>query len=264
MPVADEADGLPPESEGGGLQNLLLDLTTEVAARSEEIEARREIPPEVAALLERAGCFRTLVPRAFGGLEMDAVDVVEMLEALARADSSVGWVTMVRTAAPLLLARFPRGTFEMVYRAGPDVNVRGSVAPKGVAVVENGGFRVNGQWPFASGVSGPGWFVGTCLVMGADGAPRVGPGGVPEMRLALIPADDVEYLDTWNSVGLCGTASQDVRAIDVRVADERTTPLIGAAVCVDGPAFGMSFRDFVASHQRPLPSVSPRERSTIL
>jgi alkylation response protein AidB-like acyl-CoA dehydrogenase len=195
----------------GELREAVRGLGPELVERAAEIESRREVPGDISARLEKSGCFRTLVPAGFGGLELDAVEVVEILTALARADGSVGWLAMIRTAAPLLLARFPRHVFESVYRDGPDVNVRGAVAPKGAAVAADGGYRVNGQWPFASGVSGARWFVGACAVMGADSAPRYGPGGIPDLRLALIPGDDVEFLDTWHSVGLCGTSSQDVR-----------------------------------------------------
>jgi alkylation response protein AidB-like acyl-CoA dehydrogenase len=45
------------------------------------------------------------------------------------------------------------------------------------------------------------------------------------MRIAAIPAAQVEVLDTWHTTGLNATASNDVQVTDVRVPAERTFSL---------------------------------------
>jgi indole-3-acetate monooxygenase len=46
------------------------ELAPRVAARSDELEAARRLPPELARELAQAGFFRMFLPEAYGGLEL--------------------------------------------------------------------------------------------------------------------------------------------------------------------------------------------------
>jgi alkylation response protein AidB-like acyl-CoA dehydrogenase len=68
------------------------------------------------------------------------------------------------------------------------------------------------------------------LVFDGD-APRMTPGGLPEFRIAMLPASDITILDTWHVSGLRGTGSHDITADDVFVPAERT-----GVIALGGPA----------------------------
>jgi alkylation response protein AidB-like acyl-CoA dehydrogenase len=51
--------------------------------------------------------------------------------------------------------------------------------------------------------------------------------GLPAWRTAFLPADTVEVLDTWDTIGLRGTASNDYRCAPVVVADEHLFDVFG-------------------------------------
>ena len=55
-------------------------------------EANRRLAPEVIDALHDAGVLRSLMPRAYGGLEMDMVDALRLYEGIARIDSAAGWI----------------------------------------------------------------------------------------------------------------------------------------------------------------------------
>src|SRR6266545_7851392 len=55
-------------------------------------ELERRLAPEAVDALIDAGLFRTWVPRAYGGLEMDPIPALKMFEELSRIDSAAGWV----------------------------------------------------------------------------------------------------------------------------------------------------------------------------
>jgi alkylation response protein AidB-like acyl-CoA dehydrogenase len=57
-----------------------------------------------------------------------------------------------------------------------------------------------------------------------DGSPRVGPAG-PEIRIMLVPAEEVSIVETWDSVGLVATGSHDIVFEDVFVPEPRAIPL---------------------------------------
>ena len=202
------------------------DLVPTIVKRREEVEAGRRVPLDLVDDLVRAGCFRMGVPKAFGGGEAPLSAILEVCEELARADGSVGWTVMIGIVTPDLCALLPRQTFERIYAATPDVVGGGALAPKGAATPEPGGYRVRGQWPFGSGSQHCTWLTGHCMVMDGEG-PRTDADGLPEMRLAFLPASEWEIVDTWHVVGLRGTGSHDLRLTDAFVPEDQTCTLFG-------------------------------------
>jgi alkylation response protein AidB-like acyl-CoA dehydrogenase len=90
-----------------------------------------------------------------------------------------------------------------------------------MAVEVDGGFRVTGRWPLASGSSHANWYVGGCIIQ-RDGEPVIGPTGGPLVREVFFPASVTEIIDTWDSTGLRGTASHDYAVSDVFVPASHT------------------------------------------
>ena len=83
--------------------------------------------------------------------------------------------------------------------------------PGGQATPVPGGFRVTGQWPFASGCQHAEWLVGATVVGGSD---------PPRVQFMLFPASDVILLDSWHVGGLKGTGRGDFSVNDVFVPEE--------------------------------------------
>jgi alkylation response protein AidB-like acyl-CoA dehydrogenase len=200
-------------------------LAPAIVARSEEIERGRRVPADLVKELTAAGCFQALVPRSHGGAELDLPDDMRVLEELARADGSVGWTVMIGSLAPVLLGKLPRATFDDLYAEGPDIILAGTIKPSGVATPVDGGFRVTGQWAFASGCQHSDWFVAHSIV---------DDGRQPPIRMMVLPPADVEIKDTWSVSGLCGTGSHDFAANDAVVPDERSFVLWDEP-CLDAP-----------------------------
>jgi alkylation response protein AidB-like acyl-CoA dehydrogenase len=94
-------------------------LAPAIAPRAAEIEAARRLPPDLLDQLVAAGCFRLLVPRAYGGIEAGVPAAIEVFEALARADASVGWTVMIGAGSWCDLAGLPRATFDGLFAGGP-------------------------------------------------------------------------------------------------------------------------------------------------
>jgi alkylation response protein AidB-like acyl-CoA dehydrogenase len=200
-------------------------LAPAIVARSEEIERGRRLPPDLLEELTAAGCFRMLVPRSHGGAELDLPAEIRVIEELARADGSIGWTVMIGRSASVLLGRLPRATFHALYAKGPDVILAGTVNPTGRATPVDGGFRVTGQWSFASGCQHSNWFVAHCIV---------DDGRQPPLRMMVLPPADVEIKDTWSVSGLCGTGSHDFVVTDAFVPAQRSFALWDEP-CLDIP-----------------------------
>ena len=63
-----------------------------IAAAAGDVEAGRQVTPEVMAALHEAKLFRMLLPRAYGGLELDIPSFTRVVEEIARGDASTAWV----------------------------------------------------------------------------------------------------------------------------------------------------------------------------
>ncbi len=202
--------------ESGSVREEVQALVPTIEARAREVEEARRVPPDLVDQLVAAGCFRMMVPRSHGGLEMDLPDVLAVVADLARADGSTAWTVALGAEAPLVLGLLPGPTFDALYSEGPDVLLAAVFNPTGTAMPVAGGFRVTGRWTYASGCLHCGWFLGHSVV--PDGR-------MPPVRMALLPRESVAIEDTWDSVGLSGTGSHDVVVDDVEVPDDRTFAL---------------------------------------
>jgi alkylation response protein AidB-like acyl-CoA dehydrogenase len=220
---------------GRGAARLLAaidDLAPELAARAAEIERARRIPADIIDRLRQMGLFRTLLPRSHGGLELSVPEVLPLIEALSAADGSVGWVAMIGTASQMFCTRVPRQTFDRMFRDGADVLVVGVGTPAGRAEQIDGGYRVSGRWPFASGCQSAQWIAGHCVVH-KDGAPVMS-GARPLTRFVVLPVEHWRIEDTWHASGLTGSGSHHVALDNVTVPEAESFDVLHGPSCVPG------------------------------
>jgi len=220
------------------------DLAPEIARRAPEIETARRLPLDLVASLKRAGVFRMLVPRAYGGDEVDFPTSARVLEELAAADGAVGWSAMIGCETAQLFSLLPKASFERVYQGGPDVICAGAFAPEGSADLSDAGLRTRGRWSFASGCQHADWLFGNCVVM-ENGAPRPGAApGAPELRCVALPAAQWEIADNWRVLGMRGTGSHDIVLAEQLVPHEQSFVLFGGVPNVAGPLFAAPLVQF--------------------
>ena len=217
----------------------LLDSVRELApvlsARGAEIESARRLPADLLAQLVAAGCFRMFVPRSHGGLEIDFPTSMQIIETLATADGATGWVVMIGSETPMLLALMSPKRFDQLYADGPDVIIAGAFAPRGEAELRDGAYRVNGRWGFASGCEHSRWLFGNCVVM-ENGRPRQSPiGNTPEVRGMMVEASRARIIDTWSVNGLRGTGSHDIAIEDAVVPAEDSFDIFFGRPKIPGP-----------------------------
>jgi indole-3-acetate monooxygenase len=201
------------------------ELTDSVPGRADEIEAARRLPPDLAAAFANAGLFRLCVPRSLGGLEAEARVLFRCIEEMSAADGSAGWCLMIGATTAVLAPLLAEPAAKEIYGSDPKVVTGGVLAPKGKARAVDGGYRVTGRWPFASGCQHCNWLTGGCI--DGDG----------DFRMVFFPATDVEIIDTWNVSGLAGTGSHDMAVEDVFVPSERAIALFAARPRETGPLY---------------------------
>jgi alkylation response protein AidB-like acyl-CoA dehydrogenase len=212
----------------GDMREVARGFDAELRERASEIEDARRLPRDLSDRFARAGFYRMCVPEAYGGLELPPAETMEAIEILARADAASAWCVFIAATSGTVLALLPEASAREVF-AKPETLLSGVFAPRGKAVVVDGGFRVDGQWQWGSGTQNADWIMGGCQVL-RGGQPELLRNGTPRSRMMLVPASQVEFIDTWYVSGLSGTGSTDFAIRDVFVPDGRAVGL-----GVDGP-----------------------------
>ena len=148
-------------------------LAPEITQRADEAEALGTLPTDLVRRLRAAGVFRALQPRSLGGFEVAPVEFIEMIEELARADGSTGWIAAIGAGAPAFTAWLEPAVATELFGSDADFLAATVFAPTGRAVPDGGGrFAVDGRWPFASGCRHAEWMLGGIFVF--DGADEIG------------------------------------------------------------------------------------------
>ena len=192
----------------------LVPALRERAPRTEEL---RRLPPETERDLHDSGLFRILQPRRVGGSELDYIALVDCADALGKGDASVSWNFANLASHHWMLAMFAPEAQHAVWGRNPATLIASSfVFPAGRARKADGGYVLDGHWPFSSGVGSCEWNMLASVVESDDEADGI------EYRLFLLNKRDYGIDDTWNAAGLRGTGSNDVRVADAFVPDYMT------------------------------------------
>jgi alkylation response protein AidB-like acyl-CoA dehydrogenase len=185
-----------------------------------QIDRDRELPKPVFNALADAGIYLMCVPRACGGPEIDFPTYLQVIEALGQADASTAWTVGQGANWSTYSARMPRAAVREIWIDTPRSVVSNTPAPTAKAVVVPGGFRVTGRQPFSTGIKHAAWVAAHAQII-ENGAVRQRLGR-PEARYCLVPAAEVEVLDTWHTKGMRGTGTHSFEVRDAFVPEERT------------------------------------------
>ncbi len=238
----------PDEATLDQVLSRIAALAPMVARLAPDIDQGRRLPAELVSALKSARIYGMLVPRRYGGLELDAPSAFRAVAALARLDGSVGWNAMIGQIAGLMPFLTSPTLCEQILRDGQDHIIAGSGQPVGAAERVPGGWRVTGAWPFASGCQNADWIVGTCVMMEGGSPIDAGDRPGPMTRTCLMPAEHWEIRDTWRTLGLKGTGSHHVALTDVLVPDENFFEFPFGASFAPDPIFGKYPEIVVLSH----------------
>lgn len=216
-------ESIPAIDRAARVQEMVQRVAPVLRASAAASEAARQLAPEAMAALVDAGIVRALLPAAYNGAELGPVYGVKLFEELATIDSAASWVGMISAAGAWLTVLLPPRAADEIL-ADPRAVVNGSLFPPLTAEAVQGGYRVSGRTAFGSGCSYATW-LGTQAVVMDNGAPKLGPNGIPVALVVHFPATEAEIIDNWHTLGMRGMGSHDIQVRDIFIPDHRVWPI---------------------------------------
>lgn len=198
-----------------------------VSAEAHESERMRTLTPTIVDEMWASGLMTAFNPVAAGGVEPSFAEMIETWIEMAWQDGAFGWIGIANMPSSFAAAAYlPDNGFAEVFTANDNrVTMGGQFFPNGVGEATDGGFVVTGAWSFGSG-TGHSEYVAAGFMPTDGGQPRWVADGVPDMRVAVVPRDEVVFKDGWHVQGLKGTGSYDYALENVFVPEARTFELL--------------------------------------
>ena len=185
-------------------------LQANFASRANQTAEERKVPQASIDELQACGFFLALQPKRYGGYELDPQDFFRMQIAIAESCMSTAWASGIIAVHALQIALMDERAQEAVWGESIDTRISSAYAPLGKVEKVDGGFMFSGRWGWSSGSDHCTWALLGAIVPGEG------------YRTFLIPRTAYTVEDTWDSMGLQGTGSNDVVVEPVFVPDYMT------------------------------------------
>ncbi|MEU0465829.1 MULTISPECIES: acyl-CoA dehydrogenase [unclassified Amycolatopsis] len=196
--------------EFDGLMARLDEAAPVLAANAEKGEELGRLTDEVAQVLHETGALKIGIPRDLGGYEFSPRQVIETIAKIAYSDASAGWSFMALQMVTGTTAAYLGD--EAAAELFPDVPgnryalMAGQGTRLGAARRVDGGYVINGQWSFASGISMAS-HIHTAALCEETG----------QALIFTFPKEQATLVDNWDVMGLKATSSIDYVCEDVFV-----------------------------------------------
>ncbi len=195
--------------------------------RQAACEEAGRISDETNAEFIRAGFYRILQPRRFGGYEFDLPCFLKVMLAVSRGCPESGWVLALTAGHAFLMSLFPEAGQREAFGAHGEFRAPAVAAPGGTAIAVEGGYRVKGAWDYASGCDVATHFIGAAIRVDPQTKAPQG------MLYALVDRDQYSIIDNWDVMGMQGTGSRRVVIEEIFVPAHRvvhTADALGKAI----------------------------------
>ncbi|AWK12594.1 acyl-CoA dehydrogenase family protein [Streptomyces spongiicola] len=192
------------------------ELARGLIGRQAETEQRGFYAEDTHEAFRRAGLYRILVPRRYGGYEFGVETFMRVVVALSRGCPSTGWMYCLGAAhAHAVAALFDERAQSEIFACG-DFLCPATVAPSGTGRrTADGRWLIEGTWRYCSGSPYATHFLGHTLVDDGDGEVRP--------LLFVAPRETFSRLDDWGAqLGLRGSGSHGLRIENGLIPDRFT------------------------------------------
>ncbi len=175
-------------------------------------EAQRSPTKAVEKALFDNNILSAMLPKRLGGVGLSFTDFCRMQLEIAKGDPAISWVVQIINGTSWVTSLAPDSVQDAVFANGP-TTVCGAYNPPGKARKVDGGWIINGAWPYTSGSRQSKWAQQGVVLEGYEGPV------VPGISMCYIPFSDLTITDSWYVTGMQGTGSDTSVAKDVFIPE---------------------------------------------
>ena len=174
-----------------------------LVAQQAEVEERTYYSQQTHELFQRAGLYRILTPRRYGGFEFGIDTFLQVVMELGAGCSSTAWQYSLGHSHALTVATLFEEAVQDEVFADPDFIAPSTGRPQGVMSPRpDGDWQLSGVYNYCSGAPYAGYFLGHAL-------PAEGP---KSPSIFLAPRSQWSMLNDWGAqLGCKGTGSHSIK-----------------------------------------------------
>jgi 3-hydroxy-9,10-secoandrosta-1,3,5(10)-triene-9,17-dione monooxygenase len=186
-----------------------------IEARTRWVAEHGRLHPDTVRELEDAEIMKTLIPKDYGGFELNLDTMSDISRTLSSACMSTGWVMGFFVGHNWMVTRFEEKTQGEVFNGNAYPKIPGQIRPTHTAKRVKGGYELNGRSKWNSGLMHADWVLTGIAI---EGEPP---------QLALVKAGDYEVDEVWDMAAMAGSGSNDMICHDTFVPDHRVCEVPG-------------------------------------
>ena len=178
-------------------------------ASQEEDDRRGCHSEEMDRQFRKAGFYRILQPKLFGGYEFDYPTFYRTMIEIARGSPGVSWcLALGATHCSLIASHWPeRAQYDLFGASGEFRAPHRVGAVAGSCARVDGGYVVDGTWNYCSGIPYATHFIGNVLVKDGDRQ---------QMVIFVMPREKVRVLDDWGGEATLGMRASGSHSVEIR------------------------------------------------
>jgi 3-hydroxy-9,10-secoandrosta-1,3,5(10)-triene-9,17-dione monooxygenase len=188
--------------------------------RARLCEELRRIPEETMRDLHEAGLLSLVSPPSVGGYGYGMREFGTVTRILAQGCASTAWVYSFLVVHNVSLVQDTPHLLRDKAFAACALSAGFQATPSGTARKVDGGWRLTGRWPFASGIMNSEY---TLLITNEDR----GEGGEPALLGLVVDVPEVTIHDVWHVSGMKGTGSNTFSCEGLFVPEDRQWTVFG-------------------------------------
>lgn len=204
-----------------------------IRENAKEAERIGKLTQRQLAIIYENKWFHLLVPKEYGGKEMDLPGFALFMEELACIDGSFAWNVNLGAGANMFAGYLDQKVAKDIF-SNPETCIAGSGAVSGIAKKGKDYYHIEGYWKYASGSSHANFFSLNALLVDEikEGA----------FSSFIVPRSAVEVLDTWKTTGLKATASHDFKIKGFEVSNYNAFDLLKPSQNCTGVLYRFPFQ----------------------
>lgn len=210
-------------------------------------ENTNRFPEAIIHLIHNKEWLRVAMPDYTINGPLDAYRIALLFEALAYADGSLGWLINLGAGANMFLGYLSKDTAKELNK-NKKLWFAGSGAVTGKAIETDEGFTLSGHWSYASGSIYASHFTANAFLFDKEEKPILNENGQASYRSFLFPAEKVEILDTWHTMGLRASCSNDYKTTNCFVPKEHSFDLTKGSTFAEHTLYRYPFDAFATTN----------------